>query len=141
MGRIHPAIIVVIAVVVVLAAIIFIFKPVIVLPTVTVPNGANSVLGAYQRQLNIAQLDLRIRTNGTMAILGDGKELGNLAYNPITLGRLIDRVERLALPPSTLQTIKLLPVVYPRLAWDVLMTSLAVYYVIPLEITVRFTNG
>jgi hypothetical protein len=101
----------------------------------------SSVLGAYQRQLNIAQLDLRIRTNGTMAILADGKELGNMVYDPTTLGRLVDRAERIALPPTTLQTVKLVPVVFSRLAWDLLMTGFAVYYFIPLEITVRFTNG
>jgi hypothetical protein len=141
MGRIHPAIIVVIAVVIVLVAIVILVKPVLVLPTVTVPMAQTSVLGAYQRQLDIDQLDLRIRTNGRMAVLADGQELVFMSYNPTTLGRVIDRAERMLLPPNTVAAIKLIPVALPRLSWDVFLTSLAVYYVIPLEITVRFING
>lgn len=138
MRRIQWVLLGIAALLVIVVLYILIAKPTLVLPTVTVRLPQDSVLQVYQRQLDINQLDLRVRTDGKMIVLADGRELGYLTYTPASLSNALQVAGKVALPESTARTVRLIPVVFPALTSNLLLTSMAGYYVLPMEITFRF---
>jgi hypothetical protein len=141
MRRIHPVFIVLIIVFLILVLYVLFAKPTLVLPTVVIPAQPNSAITAYQQQLNINQLDVKIRTNGKMFLLADGRDLGYVSYDPVSLKNGIYLGERVALPPSSIRAISLVPIFFPHLVLNAVVTSQILYFTLPIEITVRFLRG
>src|SRR5690242_13495759 len=100
MRRISIVLIVVLVALVILVGYVYLAKPVVVLPTVTMNMPENSSLGALQRQLNINQLSFRARTDGKIMIIGDGKELGYVSYNLGSLSNAVQLGEKIGLSPT-----------------------------------------
>lgn len=138
MRRIQWVLLGIAAVIVIVVLYVLIAKPTLVLPTVTVRQPQGSVLQAYLRQLNVNQLDLRVRTDGKMIMLADGRELGYVTYTPATLSNALQVAGKVAMTEDTARTVRLIPVVFPALTSNLLLTSMAGYYVLPMEITFRF---
>jgi hypothetical protein len=124
-----------------LVAYVLIAKPTLVLPTMVMVSPQNSAMYTYQKQLDITQLDVKLRTDGKVDLIGDGKDLATIAYNPVTLGNTLDIAKKVALPPATVRAIGYLPILFPHLALDTFLTSQTIYFVLPIEMTVRFVQG
>ena len=141
MRRKHLVLIGVTAVICGLAIYVHLARPVFVLPTITVPLSENNVIGAYQRQLRINELTIIIRTEGKLTITADGQQLARLSYTLVSLNNTSDLAQKMLLPPAARTAIRLFPFLYPRLVWNVYLTGLCLYYVLPVEITIRFVQG
>jgi hypothetical protein len=135
----RPIVAIVVALVIcLLAGFILVIKPVVILPAVEIHLPANNVLSNYQ----IGQLEVRLRTNGAIGIMADGRELGRVSYNLITLKNAVWLVARMFAPwPFLLAAIVLLAFVFPRLTLTGLFTIISLYYVLPIEITFRVISG
>jgi hypothetical protein len=133
--------IVIAAALILLVAYVLIAKPTLVLPTIVMVSPQNSAMYAYQKQLNITQLDVKLRTDGKVDLLGDGKDLATIAYNPVTLSNTLEIAKKVALPASTARAIGYLPILFPHLALNTFLTGQTVYFVLPIEMTVRFVQG
>ncbi len=138
MPRRYWVLIAIVAIFLILVLYVLIARPTLVLPTVTVAVPQSSPLNAYQRQANINELNLRLRSDGKAFIVGDGQELGQIQYTPRTLSNALNLAQRMSLTPDTIRNIRLFPLVFPGLASHLLTTGMTAYYVLPLEITVRF---
>jgi len=141
MRRIHPVFLVLIVVAIILVLYILVAKPVLVLPTVNVPADPNSAISAFQKQSNINQLDVKVRTNGRMLLLADGREMGYVSYDPVSLRNGIFLAERTILSPSQVRIITWVPLLFPHLVLNAAVTSQILYSTLPIEITIRFIRG
>jgi hypothetical protein len=116
-------------------------KPTVVLPTVTVPLTDNNALAAIARQQNISQFEVKARTDGKMFLTADGRDIGTVNYNPATLRNTVALASKVALPDNALTAIRILPVVFPGLALNAALTGLATFFVLPVELNLRFIPG
>lgn len=130
-----------IVVLVVVLGFVWIAKPTLPLPTVTVPLAANDPMGAFQRQLKINELNVKIRTDGKVSAIADGKELAYTSYNPASLANAIDLAERHTLSPAMRTGVTVFQWIFQRLTWNVFLTGLSLYYGLPVEINIRFIPG
>jgi hypothetical protein len=117
---------------------VWIARPSLVLPTVTIPLADNNSLGLFERQLKISALDVVVRTDGKISVRGDGQQLADLSYTFASLSHTADLAERTLLPRSVRTSLGVIPLVFPRLAWNALLSSFTMYYILPVETTVRF---
>lgn len=140
MRRITWVVLGIAAVLVVALGVIFIFRPSVVLPTVVIVPEANSPIRAYQQQLGVKQFDMRIRTDGKVYLGADGKDAGYVSYNPTSLGNALRLASRTTLPHNVQTVLEWLPIAFPRLTTDTLLTSQVLYSVLPVELTLRFVN-
>ncbi|MCL5951551.1 MAG: hypothetical protein M1132_07505 [Chloroflexi bacterium] len=145
MRRISPALIAVIVVVCALALFVIFAHPVIALPAVTVALPA-SVTNAIPGLANVKALTVTVRTNGALSVGLDGQTLTTLSYTPDSLGAASNLAMRTALPSSDLTLLFLIPVllfpwISPQLVWSALITGISLYYVLPVEVTLRFIHG
>jgi hypothetical protein len=122
------------------AAYVLIAHPVIVLPTYVVPQESSPIL-AYQQKLNINQLDVKIRTDGKVTLVADGKEVGYVSYNLGSLMNAIRLAEKTALPKNTVAGLGVVPLVFPELVSNLRFSSQTLYFVLPVEMTLRFVRG
>ncbi len=141
MRRIHFILIGIAAVLCGLAIYVLWAKPVIVLPPLTVSLSENNAIGAYQRRLGINELNVNLRTDGRLTISGDGQPLARLTYTPDSLKNASDLAQRMLMPPVATTTIRLLSPIYPSLTLNVYLDQLILYYVLPVEINIRFIRG
>lgn len=141
MRRIHPVFIVLFIVLIILVLYVLIAKPTLVLPTVVVTPEQSGGIAAYQQQMNINQLDVKIRSNGQMFLLADGKDLGTINYDPVTLKNGVDLAQRVGLQNRERRIISLLPILAPQLVLNAAVTGQILYFTLPIEITVRFIRG
>lgn len=140
MRRIHLVLIGAAVVICLLALYIVTAHPVLVLPTYTV-SPANNPLAAYQQKNNVNALDVVVRTDGKVVVNADGQKLLQVSYDPYSLGNGVDLATRMYLPESSRRILSFLPFVFPQSAWNAFLNSLFVYYVLPVEITVKFIRG
>ena len=124
-----------------LAIYVFLARPVLVLPTVTVPVSENNTMGAYQRQLKINELNVILRTDGKLAINADGQQLARLSYTPVSLNNTKVLALQTLLPQGAIIALRPLQFLFPALTSNVYLTGLCLYYVLPVEITIRFVRG
>ena len=141
MRRIHLELIGITAVICVVVIYVFLAKPVLVLPTITIPLSENNVIGAYQRQLRINELNIIVRTNGKLSITADNQQLANLSYTLDSLNNSSDLAQQMFLPSLTRTTIRLFPFLFPQEAWKMYLSGLYLYYVLPVEINIRIVRG
>ena len=141
MRRIHYVLIGVTVVICILALYVLLARPVLVLPTVTVPVSENNTIGAYQRQLGINELNVIIRTDGKLTITADGQQLASLSYTLVSLNNTSDRAQQIFLPPVARTAIRLFPFVFPQLASTMNLTGQWIYYLLPVEMTIRIVRG
>jgi hypothetical protein len=120
---------------------IFVAKPTLVLPTVTVVLPQASPLNAFARQLNFKELRLQVRTDGKTFVVADGKELAQVAYTPASLNNVIQLSEKFLLPRNAASAIRPIPLLFPAWAANLSATGLTIYYVLPIEMTVRIIAG
>ncbi len=141
MRRSYLVLIGVIAVICVLVLYVLIAKPVVVLPAVTVPLSEGDSIGAVQRQMKINELNLVLRTNGKLAVNADGQQLASLSYTPVSLSNTSNLVQPFVLTDNIKTVLRTVPFLFPALASNASLTGLTLYYVLPVEITVRFVSG
>jgi hypothetical protein len=141
MRRIQWVLIVIAAALILLVAYVLLAKPTLVLPTIVMVSPQNSAMYVYQKQLKITQLDVKLRTDGKVDLLGDGKDLATMVYNPVTLGNTIAIAKKVALPPAWSRALGYIPYLFPHLALNTFLTSQTIYFVLPIEMTVRFVQG
>lgn len=131
----------IIVVVLILVLYVTVAKPTLFLPTVTIVLPEASPLIAVKHQLNSDELQLRLRTDGKAFFVSDGKELGQIAYTPATLGNAVRLAQKALLPPSYSTLLRVVPLVFPDLMIQAWLFASTVYHVLPLEITFRFISG
>lgn len=142
MQRSYLVLIGVIAVICIFILYVFFAKPVLVLPAVTVPLSEGNSIGAFQRQLKINELNLVLRTNGKVAVNADGQQLASLSYTPVSLSNTSNLVQPFVLTDNNIKAVlRTVPFLFPALASNASLTGLTLYYVLPVEITVRFVSG
>jgi hypothetical protein len=141
MRRKHLVLIGVIVAICVLAGYIWIARPVLVLPAVTVALPETSTISVYQRQLKISALNVILRTNGKLTLNADGQELAYVSYTLFSVKHTADLAQNALLSPTAKMAIRLFPVVFSQWAWNAFLTNQFVYYVLPVEVTVRFVRG
>jgi hypothetical protein len=95
---------------------------------------------------NIQAFDVTLRTNGKVFVGADGQAAAELSYTPDTLGNATDLAVRAALPSSSRAFLLLVPLlvfpwISPQLIWSAFITGLSLYYVLPIELTLRFIRG
>lgn len=135
-------VLIIIAVVLVLAVVfVLVAKPTLVLPAQTVTLAANSPLLAYQRQMKINDLNLRVRSDGKAFVVGDGKDLAQIGYTPASLLHTLQIAERMGVEPQTSRYVRAFALVFPDVVANLWNTGLMVYYVLPMEMTIRFIPG
>lgn len=142
MRRIHFVLIGVIVVICGLAIYVLLARPLIVLPTMTIPLSENNVIGAYQRQLGINELNVILRTDGKLTITADGQPLARLSYTLDSLSETSDLAQQMLLPPAArvATRLRLFPI-FTGLARNVYLNELYLYYVLPVELNIRFVRG
>lgn len=141
MSRMMWVIVGLVAVIVILLLYIWLAKPTLVLPTVTVALPQAS-MDAIKQQTKLNDIQLRVRSDGKAYVLGDGKQLAQVDYTPETLSNTLRIAGKVAAPPPPYMTaLSALPGVFPNLTTNALLTGLAAYYFLPLETTIRFTSG
>jgi hypothetical protein len=140
MRRIHLVLIGVAVVIVLLALFVITARPTLVLPTYTVSPASNPLV-AYQQKLNVNALDVVLRTDGKVVINADGAELAHVSYNLYSLGNGVDLAVKMLVPESTRKIIGIVPFIFPQSAWNAFLNTLLMYYVLPVEITVKFVRG
>jgi len=123
------------------ACYVYIARPVLILPTVTVPMSDDSTVGAYQRQLNVSNLNVVLRTDGKFAVDADGQTLAQVKYHLGELVTIVDLAEKTALQDPARTAVRVYRLLFQDWAWNVLIGSLSVYYGLPVELTIRFTHG
>lgn len=141
MRPIHWVLIVITAALILLLGFVYLFKPTLVLPMVTIALPENNALSAYQRRLAIQQLDVRARSDGKFLLVADGKELGYVSYNLRSLMNAVNLAEKMSLSPRTVSAIRWIPILFPDLTWNIILVSQTSYSTLPIEITVRFVQG
>ncbi len=141
MRRSYLVLIGVIAVICIFVLYLFIAKPVLVLPAVTVPLSEGDPIGAVQRQMKVNELNLVLRTNGKLAVNADGQQLASLSYTPVSLSNTSNLVQPFVLTDNIKTVLRTVPFLFPALASNASLTGLTLYYVLPVEITVRFVSG
>lgn len=141
MRRIHYVLIGVTVVICILALYVLLARPVLVLPTVTVPVSENNTIGAYQRQLGINELNVIIRTDGKLTVTADGQQLAGLSYTLVSLSNISDRGQQMLLPPAARTAIRLFPFLFPQLVSSINLTGQWMYYLLPVEMTIRIVRG
>jgi hypothetical protein len=128
----------VIAVIIILAFYIWIARPVVVLPTVTVPLSPTYGIGLVQKQLHVNELSVRVRTDGKLILNGDGQELAHVSYDLVSLKNAADLAQKTSLGPDALTGLAVFLNVFPQVTWNLYFTSLSAFYGLPVEITIRF---
>ncbi len=141
MRRIHLVIIGIIVVICVVALYVSIARPTLTLPTVTVALAEGSPVAAIQQQMNVKELNVVVRTDGKVMVNADGQQLAGLSYNLVSLNNTSNLAQQVAMPPSARIAIRIFPFLFPGLASNVYLTGLSAYYVLPVEITIRFVRG
>lgn len=141
MQRTQVVLIGIIVVILILALYVWIAKPTLVLPTVTVPVSEANSIGLIQRQLKIGELNLKMRTDGKILINADGHDLGYAAYTPVSLQNLATILTRVSLTPTQKMGVTVFSYIFQRLVWNVYLTGVSLYYALPVEITFRFIPG
>jgi hypothetical protein len=116
-------------------------KPTVVLPTVTVPLEETNALTALARQQNINQFDVKARTDGTVSIQADGRDVGYVSYTPATLANAVTLASKVGLPDNALTAMRILPMIFPGLALNASLTGLTTFFVLPLELNLRLIPG
>lgn len=141
MQRRYQVLIVIVAVILVVALYVWIAKPTLVLPTITVSLSQNDPLGQFQRQLKANELTVRVRTDGKVVINADGQPLANVSYDIPSLATATDLAFKTAMPPTAKTTMTVLQYIFPQLTWNLYISGLSMYYTLPVEITLRFIPG
>lgn len=141
MRRIYLVLVGVTAVICGLAIYVLLARPVLVLPTITVPVSENNAIRAYQRQLGINELNVIIRTDGKLTIAADGHPLAGLSYTLVSLNNTSDRAQQMFLPPVARTALRLFPFLFPQLASNIYLAARCMYDVLPVEITIRIVGG
>jgi hypothetical protein len=100
-----------------------------------------NTIGAYQRQLKINELKVILRTDGKLAINADGQQLAHLSYTPVSLNNASVLAQQTLLPQGVRIALRLFQFVFPGLTSNVYLAGLCLYYVLPVEITLRFVRG
>ncbi len=134
----HLVLIGAIAAIIVLALFVWIARPVLVLPTVTVPLSSSYGIGLVQRQLKVNELSLRVRTDGKLILNGDGQELGHVSYDLVSLKNAANLAQTTLLSSDVRTGVSVFLNLFPQVTWNFYFTSLSVYYGLPVEITIRF---
>ncbi len=146
MRRIPPALVVVIVVICGLGLLVLLTHPVVVLPSLTITLPGSLVANANPALANIQTVTVTLRTNGTLSVGVDSHPLAVLTYTPDTLGTAANLAMRTALPWSNGALLLLVPLlmfpwIAPQLLWSALITGVSLYYVLPIELTLRFVRG
>jgi hypothetical protein len=140
MQRTHWVLIGILAVVVIVVLFIWLAKPTLVLPPVTITVPESSPLNAITRRMN-NDLQVKVRTDGKAFVTSAGTELGEVAYTPATLANTLRIAEKALVPPETSRNIRVIPLIFPRETMNALATGLALYYFLPVETTFRIIPG
>lgn len=141
MQRRHLVLIGVLVLVLVIALFVLVARPVLVLPAVTVSLPGNNTLGMFQRQLKANELTFRVRTDGKVMISADGQALARVTYDPASFSTAADLAIKTGMPTTVRTGLTVAQYLFPQLLWNVYVTGLAVYYAVPVEITIRCIPG
>ncbi len=151
MRRIPTWLVVILIVLAALVLYLAIAKPVVALPPLTVALPPDHPLRSYLTLLKVQHVDLTLRTTGRLSLAADGQRLAFLTYNTDSLATAVDLASRVLIPQSlglaALGLIALVVVLvsFPLLSLtylcSALMTTLWVYFIIPVELTLRLTGG
>lgn len=129
------------AVILILVLYVYIAKPTLVLPGITVALPPTIPLKGYMQQEKISGLDVRVRTDGKIIANAGAKELAIINYTPLTLANSIYLAEKMLLPDPYKTTIRLVPIIFPGLTLNLLSIGMTAYYILPIEMNVRFIQG
>lgn len=84
---------------------------------------------------------VQLRTDGKLAINADGQQLARLSYTPVSLNNTKVLALQTLLPQGAIIALRPLQFLFPALTSNVYLTGLCLYYVLPVEITIRFVRG
>lgn len=141
MRRTHLVFIGAIVVICSLAIYVLLARPVLVLPTITVPVSESNAIGTYQRRLGINELNVILRTDGKLTITADGQPLARLSYTLASLNTTSGLAQQMLLPPTARTAMRVFPFLFRELTLNLYYTSLLMYYVLPVEMNIRIVRG
>jgi hypothetical protein len=122
----------------ILVVYVFVAKPTVVLPSVSIAVPGAVALKNIVEQQNANGLDVRVRTDGKIIAEVAGKELAQVGYTPQTLSNVVGLAEKVvAVPPSTVATIKLAPMLIPGVRTLLLNSAITAYYLLPVEVNLK----
>lgn len=128
-------------VVIILVLYVYIAKPTLVLPGVTVALPPTVPLKGLLEQQKISGLDLRVRTDGKIFANAGSTEIARIDYTPLTLANSLFLSEKMLMPDPYKTAIRLVPILFPGLTLNMLSIGMTTYYVLPIEMNVRFIQG
>jgi hypothetical protein len=140
MRPLQLALICVVVVVLILVVYVLVAKPTVVLPTQTITLNDSTPLNAALKNSN-SDINLKVRSDGTITASANGTNVATVDYNPRTLANAIDLGQKIALTDNTRRVIRVSQILLPGLTYALLSNGYAIYRWLPLELNVRVVPG